>query len=265
MDAALAAAIADRIETYDRTWSRFRDDSLVAAIGERAGRWPFPAEAPELFDLYRRLYAATDGAMSPLVGRALDTLGYDRTYSLTPVGDPSPAPAWDEAVAWDGSALTTVRPVRLDVGAAGKGYLVDLIGDLLVAAGHESIVIDASGDIRHWGDGVLRVGLEDPRDTTKAIGIARVTDAAIGSSATNRRQWGAGLHHVIDALTGLPTRSIVATWAIARNALEADGLATALFFADPARLEREFAFQWVRMDASGRVEFSPHLDGELFT
>jgi thiamine biosynthesis lipoprotein len=126
-------------------------------------------------------------------------------------------------------------------------------------------VVDASGDIRHWGDGVLRVALEHPLDTTKAIGIAHVSGGAICSSATNRRAWADGMHHVIDALTGLPTRSIIATWAVAATALEADGLATALFFADPARLEAEFAFEWVRMDSSGRVESSPHLDGELFS
>ena len=34
---------------------------------------------------------------------------------------------------------------------------------------------------------------------------------------------------------------------------------------DMLRLEGEFDFQWVRLDASGRVEFSPHLNGELFT
>lgn len=265
MNARLKAVIADRVESYDRTWSRFRTDSLVATIGERAGSWAFGPEAPALFDLYRRLYSASDGAMSPLVGATLDALGYDRAYSLTPTGTPRPAPAWDEAVAWDGETLTTVRPVRLDVGAGGKGYLVDLLGQLLREAGHEKVAIDASGDIRTWGGGTLRVGLEDPRDPTRAIGIAHVADAAICSSATNRRQWGSGLHHVIDALTGLPTRSITATWAIAPTALEADGLATALFFTDPTRLEREFDFQWVRMDAAGRVEFSPHLNGELFT
>ena len=43
------------------------------------------------------------------------------------------------------------------------------------------------------------------------------------SSATNRRAWGNGLHHVIDATTGLPTRNVIATWAIAETALEADG------------------------------------------
>jgi len=262
---ALRAAIADRVERYDRTWSRFRSDSLVSRIGERAGRWILPDEAAELFELYRGLYLATDGAMSPLVGRSLDALGYDREYSLRPSGSPVAAPTWDEAVAWDGEALTTLRPVRLDIGAAGKGHLVDLVGAVLQDAGHSQFVIDASGDIRHWGADVLRIGLEDPRDVTRAIGIARISDAAICSSATNRRQWAPGLHHVVDAMTGLPTSTIVATWAIAPTALAADGLATALFFADPAQLSELFDFQWVRMNAAGRVEFSPDLDGELFT
>ncbi|MCY7413116.1 MAG: FAD:protein FMN transferase [Salinibacterium sp.] len=261
----LRAAIADRVERYDRTWSRFRSDSLVSQIGERAGQWILPDEAGELFELYRGLYLATGGAMSPLVGRSLDAIGYDRGYSLRPSGSPVAAPTWDEAVAWDGEALTTLRPVSLDIGAAGKGHLVDLVGAVLGDSGHSQFVIDASGDIRHWGADLLRVGLEDPRDTTKAIGIARISNAAICSSATNRRQWGTGLHHVVDALTGLPTSTIVATWAIAPTALAADGLATALFFTDPARLSELFDFRWVRLDATGRVEFSPDFDGELFT
>ena len=40
-----------------------------------------------MFDLYDRLVAATDGAVDPLVGRQLELLGYDPTYSLTPAPD----------------------------------------------------------------------------------------------------------------------------------------------------------------------------------
>lgn len=253
----------DRVESFDRTWSRFRDDSLVSRIAAAPGAWRFPAEAPALFDLYRRLYTATDGAMSPLVGQTLESLGYDRAYSLRPSATPAPVPAWDDAVAWDGEALTTVRPVVLDVGAAGKGYLVDLVTAMIVDAGHEDAIVDGSGDLRHVGTGTMAVGLEHPLDTTKAIGIARV-EAAICSSATNRRVWGSGIHHVIDATTGLPTSRVIATWAIAATALEADGLATALFFTDPARLAAEFDFTYVRMLTGGAVEFSPDLEGELF-
>jgi FAD:protein FMN transferase len=264
IDPTLQSSIAERIEGFDKTWSRFRDDSLVSTIAATPGIWNFPADAGPLFELYRRLYVATDGAVSPLVGRALENLGYDRSYSLRPTGQPVTVPSWDDAVAWDGKALTTVRPVSIDVGAAGKGYLVDIVGDLLSAAGHDDFTVDASGDILRRGSTPIRVALEHPLDTTMAIGVANV-DAAICSSATNRRTWGAGLHHVIDATTGLPTHDVIATWAIAATALEADGLATALFFADPARLTEDFDFTYVRMFRNGTVEFSPNLDGELFT
>ena len=255
----------DRIETFDRTWSRFREDSLVSRIATTPGVHEFPDDAPALFDLYRRLYEATDAAVSPLVGTALESLGYDRAYSLRASATPATVPRWEDAIAWDGRALTTLRPVSLDVGAAGKGYLVDLVSGMLAEAGHEEFIVDGSGDIRHHGSSIMRVGLEHPLDTTMAFGIANVGEGAICSSATNRRAWGDGLHHVIDATTGLPTRAIIATWAIAATALEADGLATALFFADPARLAESFDFTYVRMHSTGRVECSPHLDGELFS
>lgn len=200
--------------------------------------------------------------MTPLVGASLERLGYDRAYSLR-WGGATPAPAWEDAIAWDGRTLTTVRPVTIDVGAAGKGYLVDLIDGMLAEAGHRERVVDGSGDIRHTGAEPIRVGLEHPLDTRMAIGVANLRDAAICSSATNRRAWGDGLHHVIDPATGLPTRRVLATWAIAPTALEADGLSTALFFTEPADLAG-FDFTYARMTSDGRVTHSPDLDGEMF-
>ncbi|MBH0023357.1 FAD:protein FMN transferase [Salinibacterium sp. SWN248] len=263
LGAAILAAVAQRIEQFDSTYSRFRDDSLVSRIARTPGSYLFPADAPALFELYRRLYDATAGAMSPLVGRALEELGYDRTYSLQPTATRTRVPDWHEAISWNGSTLTALTPAMLDVGAAGKGYLVDLVAEVLAEHGVTAATVDASGDMLHRGAGELRVALEHPLDTSKAIGIVTVSNQAICASAPNRRAW-AGLHHILDARTGLPTDRIIATWAIAATALEADGLATALFFADPAKLAEEFDFQWVRMLSTGRVEHSPNFTGELF-
>ncbi|MBH0116317.1 FAD:protein FMN transferase [Salinibacterium sp. NG253] len=263
LDPEVFAAIQRRIEQFDRTYSRFRDDSLVSRIARTPGSYPFPPDAPPLFELYRRLYDATAGAMSPLVGRALEELGYDRTYSLQPTATRTRVPDWHEAISWNGSELTTLTPAVLDVGAAGKGYLVDLVAEVLAEYGVSSATVDASGDLLHRGDGELRVALEHPLDTSKAIGVVTVSNEAICASAPNRRAW-AGLHHILDARTGLPTDRIIATWAIAPTALEADGLATALFFADPAKLAEEFDCQWVRMLSTGRVEHSADFTGELF-
>ena len=257
-------AIAERIELFDRTYSRFRDDSLVARIASTPGVHAFPDDAGPLFELYRALYEATDGAVSPLVGRALENLGYDRAYSLRTSAAAQPVPAWNDSFAWNGRELSTIRPVTLDVGAAGKGYLVDIVAAVLEDFGIDGYVIDASGDLVHSGTGSLRVGLEHPLDPTRAIGIAEVSNGSLCASASNRRAWGDGLHHVIDALTGLPTRSVIATWAIAPTALLADGLATALFFASPERLAAVGPFTYVRMYSTGRVDHSPDFEGELF-
>jgi thiamine biosynthesis lipoprotein len=258
-------AIGLRIEEFDSVYSRFRPDSLVSRIAAESGTWLFPSDAGPLFTLYRTLYNATEGAMSPLIGGRLENLGYDRDYTLTPRTESVEVPPWDEIMQWDGTSLTTTSPVLVDVGAAGKGYLVDLVAGVLRDAGVDEYLIDASGDLLHRGDEPVRVGLEHPFDASKAIGICELQNASICASAPNRRTWGDGLHHILDATTGEPTRAVAATWAHADSGLIADGLATALFFASAPSMSASFKFEYVRMFPDSRVEYSRTFPGELFT
>jgi thiamine biosynthesis lipoprotein len=260
----VAPAVHAVIDAYDRTWSRFRADSLVRRMAVHPGRYRLPAEAGPLLDLYRRLHDATVGAVTPLVGRALEHHGYDADYSLVPREGPVEVPAWDDVLRRDGEHVELRAPVLLDVGAAGKGQLVDLVGAVLLEHGIERFVVDAGGDLIHRGGPPIRVALEDPRDATMAIGVVELQDGALCASAVNRRAWAADRHHVLDARTGEPTRRVSATWALAPTALEADGLATGLFFAEPALLQRDFAFSGVRVLADGRAQRTTTLPGELF-
>ena len=152
----------------------------------------------------------------------------------------------------------------LDIGAAGKGWLVDRIAALLAQEGVGAFLIDAGGDMRHAGAAPVRVGLEHPADPGMVIGVVELRDGALCASAVNRRAWGDGLHHVLDARTGEPTRGVVATWTMAESTALADGLATALFFTSGARLAEAFDFQFVRMFADGRVEQSTDFPGTIF-
>jgi thiamine biosynthesis lipoprotein len=264
---AARATITDRIERFDHDWSRFREDSLVARIARTPGRYRMPDDAAELLGLYRELYLASGGRVSPLVGRALESLGYDAQYRLIPATTRAPVPLWDDAISWDGEHLTTATPVLLDVGAAGKGYLVDLVSGLLTDNGIPEHVVDASGDLLTRGV-PLRVALENPLDPTKAVGVVELSgglqDAALCASAPNRRAWGNGLHHVLDAVTGEPTSQVIATWAIASTARWADGAATALFFDTDQSFFALHDVVTVRMFADGRVERSPSFTGEVF-
>lgn len=264
----LRKGIAELCEDFDRTWSRFRTDSLVAEIAhaEAGGRFGIPARDLPLLDLYDRLFAVTAGAVDPLVGRDLELLGYDAGYTLTPdrAGLAARVPdSWVRDVRRDGTVLVTDRPVVIDVGAAGKGHLVDLIAGLLLDDGVDAFVVDGSGDLRHRGSEPLVVGLEHPTRPDRVIGTVPLTDAALCASATTRRAWGEGLHHVLDGRTGRPVSDVVATWVVAADAATADAVATALFVADPEALS-SFACSWVRMLVDGRVQWSNDFSGQLF-
>ena len=256
----LEQRIATRMDEFDRTYSRFRDDSLVSQVAARAGQYEFPGDAVALVDFYHKLYEATDGAVSPLVGNILEAAGYDNTYSLQP-GTVQPAPAWSDATAWRGSELATTMPVLLDFGAAGKGAVVDIVAAVLEQDGHDAYVIDASGDVRVRGT-LETIGLENPADPSLVIGVAQVQDASLCASAINRRAWG-NWHHVVDPRTAEPVRDIVATWVVAPTTMVADGLATALFFADADALA-QWDFEYVRLFANGKVERSANFVGELY-
>ncbi len=258
-------AVLDRV---DRTWSRFRPDSDVSRAARDGGTLPLDTDGERLLDLYDVLAELTDGAVSPLVGDSLVALGYDAGYSLRPgsrtLATPTPT------LRREPGRLTLDAPAVIDVGAAGKGLAVDLVARALdperdPASGLRWV--DASGDLWHaHGADPLRVALEDPDDPRAAVGVVPVPAGwAIAASAVNRRAWGSGLHHVLDARTGLPTRDVVATWAIGRSAMVADGAATALFFTPPRVVADVLDVVAVRMTRDRRLQVGGDFTGELFT
>ena len=265
LDASVRSRLLAIVERYDADWSRFRSDSIVSAMSRQPGRFELPAEAAALGDLYRTLYGITNGAMTPLIGASLERLGYDAAYSLRPAGSALPAPRWEDILDWDGTVLTSSAPVVLDIGAAGKGQLVDLLAAELHASDVGSFLINASGDLLNSGPEPVTVALEHPYDPAKAIGTVSLEGGAICASAANRRTWGDGLHHVLDGTTGSPVRTSVATWAMAESTMLADALATALFFVPGADLERTFEFSWLTVFSDGSAAYSAGFEGTLFS
>ncbi|MFC8038573.1 FAD:protein FMN transferase [Paenarthrobacter sp. NPDC057355] len=262
---ALSTELLDTVEAYDRTWSRFRADSLVSTLSRAPGSITLPEHAAGLQELYSALHRLSQGAVTPLIGSSLEQLGYDAEYSLSPVGMPQAPPRWEDVLEWTGTAMIATEPLVLDIGAAGKGQLVDLLGGVLLAAGHGDFLVDGSGDMLHSGSHPITVALEHPYNPKQAIGTVELDNAALCASASNRRAWGDGLHHVLDGTTGRPIHTTVATWTMAASALVADGLATALFMMEPAPLEEEFDFSWLRVSSAGTATFSAGFEGRLFT
>lgn len=262
LDHRARAKVSSVIDDFDRTWSRFRADSDVTQLARSGGILHSP-DAAAMLGAYLEASAATWGAVNPLVGESLAALGYDAAYSFVS-GAAQPAPfEWTSKLSWSAEQLSLASAALIDVGALGKGRLVDLVLTELSESGAD-MTVDAGGDIAVRGSEV-RIGLEHPFDPKKAIGVATVKDQALCASAVNRRSWGDGLHHVLDARTGAPVRTWAATWAIGSTAMLADAAATALFFDGGGELAHRWDVEWVRMSTDGRAERSANCPVELFT
>lgn len=157
------------VEAYDRSYSRFRDDSLLATLAREPGTVTLPAGAGEPEQLFKKLYRLGNGAVTPLIGGSLERLGYGADYALRPLGHPVPAPRWEDVLVWRGTEISASAPVVLDIGAAGNGQLVDLAAAAPRSAGITEFLVDASGDMLHSGAEPLGVALEHPYDPTLAL------------------------------------------------------------------------------------------------
>ncbi|KAE8129303.1 MULTISPECIES: FAD:protein FMN transferase [Bifidobacterium] len=305
--------IGDFIDEYESALSRFRSDSLVAAMAsaEFGGTFTFPDWTLPLFKLYDILATASAGAIDPCIGEDMIWLGYgaDLTFTMQPdaanhLGAIHGRPTWERDVARDGATLRTTRPVQLDFGACGKGYLVDLLGMMLRKqfGSAAEFLIDAGGDMLIDSRGSIDIALEDPFDTNNAIGIAHISSGVFCASAPSRRHWGEAhrlrLHHLLNAIDGQPVNDIAAAWAyvnansssinspnadspsatragtrlpttafpgIEYPTALADGLATALFVTEPQCLTLIADFSCAQLLADRHMVASRNFPATFFT
>lgn len=248
-------AIRNRIALFDTHYSRFRSDSLVTEMSQKTGVFVLPEDARKMFALYRELYDLTEGLFTPLIGSVLVDAGYDATYSLTQKKTLTAPPTWDEVMEYAHPTLTMKAPALLDFGAAGKGYLIDIVASVLEQCGVSSYCVDAGGDMIHRGKEPLRVGLEDPDDTSKVIGVVDLQNKSLCGSAGNRRSWG-NMHHIINPFTQQSTKTISAVWTVADTTLLSDALATCLFFVPPHVLIEKYNFEYLIVHEDRSVTYS---------
>lgn len=257
----LRANMERLIDGYEHVLSRFRADSLVTRIGnaEHGGHFDFPNWTGPLFDLYDALHDVTRGAIDPCVGEDLIRLGYDASMNFTVtrnapkhLGALRGRSVWGHDVERHGTTLVTHDPVQLDFGACGKGYLVDLLGHMLIqeksadwddfsgpassstqhpnqvsypnqnhfSSQPPQFVIDAGGDLLVHAKQTISVALEDPEDQSRAIGVAHIANGALCASAPSRRHWNIAIneytqiaiHHLLNAIDGLPAQQTEASW-----------------------------------------------------
>lgn len=219
--AALPAAtrvLRTELSAIDAACSRFRTDSEISRLHERAGTSvQVSTLLAEAITVALRAAEQTSGLVDPTVGAAVTNLGYDRDFArIDPVlpGRPAPArpaPGWWR-VGWDPDARTILLPrhIALDLGATAKALSADRIARFAAEEAGCGVLVSLGGDVTVAGpppEGGWRIGVGDDheRALTEPDLVVAVTAGGLATSSTVRRAWrraGRMLHHIVDPRTG---------------------------------------------------------------
>ncbi|MCW8907183.1 MAG: FAD:protein FMN transferase [Sedimenticola sp.] len=244
---------------------------------------PFAAP-PSVLPLIRRgaeLSAQSNGLFNPAIGELIDTWGFHRN---DPEGQQPPpeetiqrllsaAPRMSD-LKIDGITLRSDNPaVKLDFGAFGKGYGIDLAIKHLRELGVENAILNAGGDLRAIGSRngkPWRIAIRHPSGEGVLGVIETRGSEAIFTSGDYERHFiweGRRYHHIIDPRTGYPATGSRSVTVIDSDATTADAAATALFIAGPEgwyEIAKQMGLGYVLLvDSEGIMHMNPAMQSRI--
>jgi thiamine biosynthesis lipoprotein len=240
-DVRAASEALDMAEALEETLSHFRATSDLTRLNRAAAEGPVPV-APDVMRLLllcRRLYESTGGAFdvtsTPLSrvwgflerqGRVPDAevlLGAMRSVGMGKV-------QLDEA---SRCVWYTEPGVEVSFGAVGKGWALDRMASTLRERGVGRALLSAGGSsFRALGGEAGEFLVDVAREAGGPLARVRLVDAALGVTTAAEQFFeaeGRSYGHVLDPRTGRPAEAARAAAVVAREAADADALATAFF------------------------------------
>lgn len=163
-----------------------------------------------------------------------------------------------------GGAFRARLPGRpLDPSGVVKGWAVQRLADMLLAAGMRDFCVNAGGDVvthgapepgRKW-----LVGVRHPESADRMCVVFGMGDGAVATSGCYERG-----EHIVDGRTGMAARGLLSLTVVAGDLVTADVVATAGFALGVAGIdwvaEQEGCLVFA-VDAQRRVHRSAGLDG----
>lgn len=174
----------------------------------------------------------------------------------------------------DGIRMRSSNPtVKLDFGAFGKGYGIDLAVEHLKEMGIQNTILNAGGDLRAIGSRngePWRIAIRDPSGEGVLGVIETHGSESIFTSGDYERNFtweGKRYHHIIDPRTGYPAVGTRSVTVIHDDATTADAAATALFIAGPSRwqeIARRMGVGYVLLvDTEGTLHMNPAMQARV--
>ncbi|HSL22447.1 MAG TPA: FAD:protein FMN transferase [Vicinamibacterales bacterium] len=237
----VARAVLDEADRVEAALSVFRADSAIAALNRGAAYGPLPVDGQlfRLLELCRELHARTGGLFDITSTPLSRCWGFLRRNGQVP--GPQAIAEARECVGMDRVELDAIAcsvgfrraGVELNLGAIGKGYALDRMGDQLRRQGVAHALLSAGGSsVLAVGGGAAgwHVDIASRLTTRRRIASLRLRGASLGSSGAGEQYVdvnGVRYGHVLDPRTGWPAAGVLSASVVSDRAALADALSTA--------------------------------------
>lgn len=209
----LGMIVAREAWRVEQKYSRYREDSIVAAIHRNRGKEvELDAETGSLLNFARQCYELSDGMFDITSGILRRVWKFDGSNRL-----PEPAAVKRllqyvgfDKVQWQPPHLMLPAGMEIDFGGLGKEYAVDRAFDLLAVRRSAPFLINFGGDLRANQPpphGPWQVGIERPDTDRDAAMVLELERGALATSGDSRRfliKDGVRYGHILDPYTGWP-------------------------------------------------------------
>jgi thiamine biosynthesis lipoprotein len=247
----------DEMRRIDSVMSDYKPDSELSKVNREAFAGPVKV-SPELFGILQKsveFSRLSGGAFDITIGPLVDL--WHKAGESNSMPDENTIAATKARVGYeklilDANAMTVrfaVGGMRLDLGGIGKGYAVDKAVEVMQRKGAIAGMVDSGGNIRCFGKPVSNdtwlVGIQDPNLTDLSAGvdsepimILKLIDMAVATSGDYMRfvtVAGKKVSHIIDTNTAAGAGKLSSDTIIAKTALDADALSTAVNVLGPEK------------------------------
>lgn len=237
----IALAIAE-VRRIEKLFTTFDENSQTNLINQMAGISPVKVDR-EVIKLIKRslkISAVTDGAFDITYG-SIDKRLWNFDNTLTSLPDSETAKSMVRLINYrnvilndrECSVMLKEKGMRIGFGGIGKGYAADRAKAVLVQAGVQSGIVNASGDLITWGRQANQqpwtIGIAHPDDARAAFSWLNISDLAIATSGNYEKYVmidGRKYSHTINPKTGMPVTGIKSVTIISPYAEIADAMAT---------------------------------------
>ena len=262
----IAGQVRTLLEALETRYSRYRPESIVSVINQRAGSGVFTEVDPEtqaLLDLAGRLWDASGGLFDITSGPLRQAWDFRADGGADPAQIESALAlvGWQQ-IEWRGPSLHLPAPgMEIDLGGLAKEYAADSVISFMRSLSIASALIELAGDVATIGDSEdgspWRVGIQDP-DGAGSLCAVQLSNAAIATSGNYARRLdheGKQYGHLLNPQTGWPIEGPSSVSVLDSHCLTAGAVATvACLHAEKdsrAWLEHA-ALPWLMVSSTGK-------------